>query len=192
LRIDFGELRIDGTADALISSLPKTAEIGLLTSCHVIFELKKPSNLQKKLNQTQLELLAADLKSNFDVISVYTDLNEDLNILRIAKTITKSNEKKSAIFYTKVERGLAIGFLRYHLRSVTKKVKKNRKRIIDFLRSEDYDDADDQKDQQRKRDKIISKSRPTFFSSSILETNATDNDRQTNDRKHDQKLLLSK
>jgi hypothetical protein len=59
---------------------------------------------------------------------------------------------------------------------------KDETRIMDFKHSEDYDDADDQMDQPRKRTKFISKSRPTFLSGTILGTNTTETQQHMTDK----------
>jgi hypothetical protein len=165
LDTDFGDLRIHGTADALISSTTDSAT--MIIDCHVLFELKKPTNKDNKLKQAQLELIGAAMKSSYKVISVLSDLTDLWKIMWIEKTINELKQKETHICFADVSRDMAIGFLRYHLKIATQRMKLEGESIV-----EQYDDADDNSDQPRKRSKLIPKSRPTFRSSLLREANS--------------------
>jgi hypothetical protein len=53
--------------------------------CHVMIKLQKPGCKQSESKEAQLQLLAADKRSSYSVISVLTDLKDYLKILWIEK-----------------------------------------------------------------------------------------------------------
>ena len=156
---------VTGTCDALISSTKNSAT--MIESSHIVFELKKPSNKENKIKQAKLELLSAGKRSSFDLITVLTDLNDSWTILWLEKMARTRKGNIARICCTEVTRNLAIGFLRYHLKIVAKMRKFNQtESTLDIKYDDEYKDEDDCMDHPNKKQKFLSKSRPTFMASS--------------------------
>ncbi|KAJ3256915.1 hypothetical protein HK103_005033 [Boothiomyces macroporosus] len=160
-----GERKLRGTCDVMISSCIETFD--KLINCHVIFEVKKLI-VDKNVRQAKLELLCADYHSNYTVIVVLTDLMDKWKFFWLEKPDTADNKTKTAyICGATVTRNLAIGYLRYHLKWVAKRRRKEEARIgLDF--SDPFDDEDECKDddveeQTKKKRKLTTERRPTFL-----------------------------
>jgi hypothetical protein len=165
LDAEFNEdFAVTGTCDALISS---TNDLdGMIHACHVIFELKKPTNKNKKTNQAILEFLSAGKRSTFPVIMVLTDLNDFWKLLWLEEIAPQNRQSHIArICIVEVSRNVAIGFLRYHLKLIAKMRGNDQTELsLDFKYDDEYQDDDEAP--PKKKQRFISKSRPTFMASS--------------------------
>lgn len=170
-------LELVGTTDFVISAHHN--EEAIMEGAIVLFELFKPGSTQKKLKQAQLELLAADRKSNYCVITVLTDLNDKWIILWLRKNTSKSIKDKFAfICHKSVGREYALGFLRYHLK-VVEKMLAEKLFVIDIRFDDEDDDGssddrgdDDGLDRPKKRQRLLSICTPTFEATSIVSVRA--------------------
>jgi hypothetical protein len=133
----------------------------MIGNSHVVFELKKLENAQKNnIIQAQLQLLALDRHSQYNVISVLTDLNDFWKISWIEKEPANLKGIIAQIYSYETDRSLAVGFLRYHLKIVLKMLKMH-DRIVDPKHDEDEESRDDER-MAAKKQRMILKSRPTF------------------------------
>ena len=82
--------------------------------------------------------------------------------------MAKTHKGKIArICSTEVTRSLAIGFLRYHLKIVAKMRRLDQtESTLDIKYDDEYKDEDDFMEHPNKKQKFLSKSRPTFMASS--------------------------
>ncbi|KAJ3347716.1 hypothetical protein HDU83_001878 [Entophlyctis luteolus] len=83
LETSLNEFSLTGNADCLISSTDASERC--VDTCHLLFELRKPTNRDMKLKQTELELLAADSKSSYPVLAVVSDLIDSWKVLWIKR-----------------------------------------------------------------------------------------------------------
>lgn len=147
----------------------------MVESAHVLFELRRPENENDKLTQAQLELLAADRISNYRIIVILTDLQDSWKLLWLEKA-PPSEETKGQLAHvccTEVTAELAIGFLRHHLKVISKMLARGGFVVApedgDGDDGRDDDDSGNDKDQNKRR-KIAgssSKDRPTFAATTV-------------------------
>jgi hypothetical protein len=160
---DLLDRRISGTTDVVISSTDEEEHI--LHNAHIIFELRNPQNSKNKLKQTALKLMAVQPRSSFVVIAVLTDLVDSWHILWFEKSKDNEHERGSLVT-TKLNRGQAVGFLRYHLQ-ILKLMRNDHFTRVRFHYDPDYDEGGDRDDSYKKR-RLIERCRPTFKSADVM------------------------
>ncbi|KAJ1549723.1 hypothetical protein HK096_010849, partial [Nowakowskiella sp. JEL0078] len=148
-------------------------------TCHILFEIRKPTNRDKKLRQTLLELLAADSKSSYNVVAVVTDLVESWKMFWISKD--KNIECTGYITQDK-----AIALLRKHLQILRNMTSRG---ALSPVNSDDGPDSNDDSDdsdvnndgtskkrgheKDNKNNRKTKKSRITFSSSKLNKVEAS-------------------
>jgi 1,2-phenylacetyl-CoA epoxidase catalytic subunit len=116
----------------------------MIQSSHIVFELKKPTIKENKIEQAKLQLLSAGRRSSYDLIMVLTDLNDSWTILWLEKMARTRRGKIARMCSTDVTRSLAIGFLRYHLKIVDKmRILDQTESKLDIKYDDEYKDEDD-------------------------------------------------
>jgi hypothetical protein len=154
---------IRGTSDVIISS--KRSEEFILECAHIVFELKKPENQDRKQRQTEIELIAVQRRSNYSVVGVLSDLNDFWEIYWF-----EAENDTFKIMSAVLSRQSAIGFLRYHL-GVLERMKDNGRFQAAYEDDPDFDQDPDEDLDQRK-DRIDKKSRPTYRSTKASTLNS--------------------
>ncbi|ORY44102.1 hypothetical protein BCR33DRAFT_785343 [Rhizoclosmatium globosum] len=139
------EFSLKGNADCLISSTDAPARS--VNNCHVLFELRKPSNKDMKLKQTELELLAADSISSYPVLAVVTDLMYSWKIL----WIQNRSGRKVLCSSQNLDIDLAIGLIQGYLKAVQQMLDRCDFELqpVDFV-DEDVDEFDSNQGKKRK------------------------------------------
>ncbi|ORY36735.1 hypothetical protein BCR33DRAFT_770201 [Rhizoclosmatium globosum] len=110
LKTEIMHRKFNGFIDCIISS----SNSDCLGTCHIGIELFKPENKDKKIRQAQLELIALDLKSRFNVMVVVTDLNERWTFY----WLQNRDQRKELCSSDNLNRDQAVNFIKLRLQNI--------------------------------------------------------------------------